>query len=263
MKFQFKPCKMEDINLLMQEYINTLSSPFDSFLDDHIVASEFYLITDTIDSIGYCAIYEGKLLTQFYISFKYLKYGQDIFKSILKEFTIESAFVTTSDELLLSLALDQSEIVKKQAYFFQDNKEVDTSVKLYKNGDFRIANKEDISEIKKVSGDFFDKLEEQVDNNQIFIFTEDNILLGAGIIEKGRVLKGFTSIGMYTNELYRRKGIGRTIIFNLKKWCYENNQIPICGCWYYNENSKMTLESVGFVTKTRLLSIEFTDDARE
>jgi len=62
---------------------------------------------------------------------------------------------------------------------------------------------------------------------------------------------------MFTNELYRRRGIGRTIIFNLRKWCYENNQTPICGCWYYNENSKMTLESVGFVTKTRLLNIDF------
>lgn len=86
---------------------------------------------------------------------------------------------------------------------------------------------------------------------------ENAILLGAGIIEKGRVLKGYTSVGMFTNEAYRQKGIGRTIITNLKNWCYDNDQIPICGCWYYNTNSKMTLESSGFVTKTRLLNIEF------
>jgi hypothetical protein len=248
---------MQEISGLMEEYVNTLSSPFDSFLDDHIVSSNFYLITDGSNSMGYCAIHKGKLITQFYIKLKYINYAQDIFKAMLKEFTTEAAFVPTCDELFLSLALDQDVIVKKQAYFFKENKEFDERDKLYKNGVFRIANRADIHKIEMVSGYFFDKLEERVEKNEIFVFTEEDVLLGIGIIEKGRVLKGFTSIGMFTNELYRQRGIGISIILYLKKWCCDNNQIPICGCWYYNTNSKRTLESAGFVTKTRLLNIEF------
>lgn len=62
---------------------------------------------------------------------------------------------------------------------------------------------------------------------------------------------------MFTSVVYRKKGIGKAIITKLKRLCYENGEIPICGCWYYNNNSKKTLESCGFVTKTRLLKIKF------
>lgn len=30
-----------------------------------------------------------------------------------------------------------------------------------------------------------------------------------------------------------------------------------CPVWYYNHNSKRTLESAGYISKTRLLRIEF------
>ncbi|WP_311316567.1 hypothetical protein [Peribacillus simplex] len=32
---------------------------------------------------------------------------------------------------------------------------------------------------------------------------------------------------MFTNEQYRKNGIGRTIIHHLKEWCYDNNLNPI------------------------------------
>lgn len=257
MKFKFKPCSMEDIYILMEEYIKTLSSPFDSFLEDHITVSKFYMMTEDSNEIGYFAVYEGELLTQFYIRFKYLCEAQASFACVLNEFGIKSAYVPTCDELFLSLVLDQHITIEKQAYFFQENKEFKPDAKLYENGIFKTASRDDIPEIKRVSKDFFEHLEEQVEKNEIFVFKEDDILLGAGIIERGRALKGYTSIGMFTNELYRQKGIGRSIILYLKKLCHENNEIPICGCWYYNTNSKKTLESAGFVTKTRLLNIKF------
>jgi len=248
---------MKEITYLIDEYIKTLSSPFDSFLEDHIVSSKFYTIKKDLCTIGYFAIHEDKMLTQFYLQHSYINLSQRIFDEVLQKFNLVNAFVPTCDELLLSLVMDKEVVVKKQAYFFQDGKVTVDSSKLYNSGTFRVALKKDIPEILRVTTDFFDKLEERVDRDEIFVFMEDDILLGTGIIEKGRVLKGYTSVGMFTNEEYRQKGIGRTIITNLKNWCYENNQIPICGCWYYNTKSKMTLESSGFVTKTRLFNIEF------
>lgn len=257
MNIKFKECTMKEITYLIDEYIKTLSSPFDSFLEDHIVSSKFYTINIDLCAIGYFAIHEDKLLTQFYLKHSYINLGEKIFDDVLQKFNLVNAFVPTCDELLLSLVMDKEVVIKKQAYFFQDGNKASDSSKLYNSGTFRVASKEDIPEILRVTTDFFDKLEERVERGEIFVFMEGDILLGTGIIEKGRVLKGYTSVGMFTNEKYRQKGIGRTIITNLKKWCYENNQIPICGCWYYNTKSKMTLQSSGFVTKTRLFNIEF------
>jgi GNAT superfamily N-acetyltransferase len=99
-------------------------------------------------------------------------------------------------------------------------------------------------------------LEERIDVGQIFVFIKENNILGVGIIERSILQEGYASVGMFTNEDFRMQGIGRTIIHYLKEWCYSNNLTPISGCWYYNINSKLTLESAGMVTKTRLLNFQ-------
>lgn len=258
MNFKFELTTIEKISELMAEYIKTLSSPFDSFLEDHIIASDFYKIVKGSVDIGYFSIFEKNLLTQFHIEFKYLKYAQEVFGGILDKFSIEEAYVCTADELFLSCICDiENKEIKNQAYFFQDNKENPELVKPYEGGVLRLAESEDIEIIKEISGDFFEDVPKQVEEKEIFIFTEGEEILGFGITEKGQVLQGYTSIGMFTSVAYRKKGIGKAIITKLKKLCYENGEIPICGCWYYNINSKKTLESCGFVTKTRLLKVKF------
>ncbi|MEG1255577.1 GNAT family N-acetyltransferase [Clostridium sp.] len=264
MNIEFKSCTINEISEFMERYTKTLSSPFDSYLDDHIISSEFYrIIKDTV-GIGYFAVYEGKMLTQFYIDFKYLRYAEKIFKTVLQRFKeINSIYVCTADELFLSCAFDmENKIISNQAYFFQDNKECKDEIGTYECGTLRLAKEHDIDIIKELSGDFFEDVDTQVIDGEIYVFEKykdkdkEKEVLGFGITEKGQVLKGYTSTGMFTCESYRRKGIGKTIITKLKELCYENGETPICGCWYYNTNSKLTLESCGFVSKTRLLNVE-------
>jgi GNAT superfamily N-acetyltransferase len=107
-----------------------------------------------------------------------------------------------------------------------------------------------------VSQDFFDRLDERIKAGEMFVFMNDHQLLGVGIIEISRLQCGYASVGMFVNEAFRNQGIGRTIINRLKEWCYQNQITPICGCWYYNTNSKLTLESAGMVSKTRLLNFQ-------
>jgi len=260
MNYTFKPTKLEDIAELVQEYVGTLSSPIESFLEDHILNSQVYIISSIrADDVGYFALYEKKLLTQFYLRPNFLKDGQQLFSEILSQSEAETAFIPTCDELFLSYALDQETTISKQAYFFQDNREIDQSHKVYGDGDFRLANLADVVDIRQVSGDFFDRLEENIASNQLFVLTEADVLLGMGVIERGRLLKGYSSIGMFTHEQFRQRGIGRSMILNLKQWCYEQGQIPIAGCNYYNINSKKTLESAGMITKTRLLKVHFVE----
>ncbi|MEG0612614.1 MAG: GNAT family N-acetyltransferase [Clostridium sp.] len=262
MNIEFKSCGINDIIKLRDSYVKTLSSPFDSYLDDHIISSEFYSVSrDKVGiGIGYFAIFEGKLLTQFYIESKYLRHAQNIFKTIVKSFKeIDSAYVCTADELFLSCVCDiENKNISNQAYFFQDNKECEDEVSFYEGGSLRLAKLQDVNIIKELSLDFFEDVDSQIKDGELYVFEKDDNgeVLGFGITEKGQILKGYTSIGMFTTEGYRQKGIGKTIITKLKQLCYENGEIPICGCWYYNTNSKLTLESCGFISKTRLLKVE-------
>ena len=254
MSILFKESNTSELNTLILQYVNSLSSPIDSFLEDHILDSVFYKIMINNCIEGYFAVHNNQLLTQFYLNLPYYKDSQDIFRNVIKEHSVQSIFVPTCDELFLSLVLDQEYPISNQAYFFSDTKEDFPTEKLYMEGEFNLATISDNEKIIDISQDFFNNLDERIAKGEIFTFFKDNILLGVGIVEKSKLLSGYASVGMFTNENYRKLGIGRTIIYNLKKWCYDNQLIPICGCWYYNTLSKQTIESANMVTKTRLLN---------
>jgi len=254
----FELSNYNDINKFLKDYLKTLSSPFDSYLEDHIIKSKFYRIVMNSKYIGYFAIYDNELLTLFYIKCKYIKYAQEYFNAILEKFNPKSAYVFTGDELYLSCICDiENKEVKNQAYFFQDHKGSPEKIRYYNSGNLRKAEFEDTDKVKEFSGNFFKDIDEKIKNEELYIFEEDTNILGFGIQEKGKILKGYTSIGVFTREEYRQKGIGRTIIARLKQLCYSQGETPICGCLYSNINIKRTLESSGFVAKTRLLEIEF------
>ena len=259
MSYTFKPTNLAEIPELVQEYVETLSSPIESFLEYHILNSQVYVISSmSAGDVGYFALYEKKLLTQFYLRPNVIKDGQQLFSAVLSHSEAETAFIPTCDELFLSHALDQETSISKQAYFFRDDRKIED--KTYRDSDFRLATQADIDDIRRISGDYFEPLEASVRKSELFVLRDANVLLGVGMIEPGRLLKGYSSVGIFTNEQFRQRGIGRNIIIRLKQLCYEHGQIPVAGCNYYNINSKKTLESAGMITQTRLLKVHFLAD---
>jgi GNAT superfamily N-acetyltransferase len=247
--------ELEDIKELFEAYVASLSDVYDDFLETHILDSFFYKIEYNEIVIGYFAIHNGNLLTQFYIEKDYLHLGQGCFKSILEQYKMAHAFVPTCDELLLSLSMDFHKKIELQAYFFVDtNREVEPPK--YSKSMLRLANLSDVENIKRLSGDFFSELYQNVSDRKIYILEEDEIY-GFGIIENNRIHKECRGIGMFTVEAHRQKGVGRSIILHLKDLCKTLEYQPLPGCWYHNYNSKRTLESCGFASKTRLLKVEF------
>ncbi|KRE32774.1 GCN5 family acetyltransferase [Paenibacillus sp. Soil724D2] len=253
-----KECLINEIQFLIEEYIHSLSSPFDSFLEEHILASTFYMIQEGSNVVGYYAIHNNELLTQFYISRPYQMYAQKMFSQVLESNTVNSLFVPTCDELFVSLAIDKDFTINKQAYFFQDNHADIIESNVSGDESFRLANLEDLQQIQQICGDFLDQYERRIASGELFTYYRGAVLLGIGVVEKSKMFKGLASIGMFTNEAYRKQGIGKVIILQLRKWCDKQGIKPVSGCWYYNEASKRTLESAGMVTKTRLLKIKVT-----
>lgn len=251
-----KECLINEIQYLIDEYIQDLSSPIDSFLEEHILTSTFYKLQEGSQIVGYYAIHNNELLTQFYISRPYQKYSQRMFNQVLESNSVKSLFVPTCDELYVSLALDMNFTINKQAYFFQDNQVGIVESNLPNDESFRAANLVDLQQIQHICGDFLDYYERRIAAGELFTYYRGSVLLGIGVVEKSKMIQGIASIGMFTNEAYRKQGIGRVIIIQLRKWCDEQGIKPVSGCWYYNEASKRTLESAGMVTKTRLLKMD-------
>lgn len=256
MEIKILKAELTILKPLIDDYLSQLSSPVDSFLEDHILASNHSLIVVNGENAGYCAVHKSSLLTQFYLRNECKQHGQAVFQRLKKLESVQAAFVPTADEFFLAHALDEYKQLDKQAYFFQTPKDqarlaVDPSLAV------RLAQPSDTALIKEYAGDFFDGLESSIQKEQIYVMTKDQICVGFGVLVKSELQPTWASIGMYTRSEFRNQGIGRNMIRYLINECRRQQRQAIAGCWYYNHLSKKTLESAGMYTQTRLLKVSY------
>lgn len=259
MNISFSPCTVDEIRPFWPEYIQSLSSPIDSFMEDHILGSEHCLIMADGRSIGYFAVHKQETITQFFLLKPYRRYAQEIFAQIKRVQFVRLAFVPTADEFFLTHAIDTYRTIDMQAYFFQDSEQPvrprDQELSV------RLAVETELEDVKLHSGNFFagegEELRDKILQHTIYFAERGSEIVGFGVVERGQVLTGYASIGMYTKPHLRRTGVGRSILLALKEEVRKEGLTPIAGCWYYNHNSKKTLESAGMFTATRLLKVSY------
>ncbi|MEM7802263.1 MAG: GNAT family N-acetyltransferase [Chloroflexota bacterium] len=251
----FNPVVRSQIDPYLQLYLKTTSSPFESFLEGFILGSAFSEIFVQGTSVGYFAVHNHSLLTQFYVRPQFRRLSQQIFKAVVDRPEIETLFVYTGDEFFLSYAIESKIPFEMQAYFFQALPDF-AMVEADPQFSLREARLEDIPFVTGHSGDFFDLIDERINRNEIFIGSRDGEIVSFGIIETSQLYEKTASIGMFVLETERQKGYGTQTILALKRRCLDNGVRPIAGCWYYNHNSKKTLEKTGMFTQTRLLKFK-------
>jgi predicted acetyltransferase len=256
MELHFSRVALSDIQVMVQQHLVAIPSAVDSFYEDHILESAHYRILVGKEMAGFASIHEESMITQFSLASPYKHYGQAIYQRLRKMEEVRAAFVPTCDEFFLSHALDDYRELAKQAYFFAvgDNAVDQNVMNTYS---LRQAGQGDVSFIRENSGDFFDKLEEDVKAGEIFMTLKGDDCVGFGVIVKSKFYDDVASIGMYTIERFRRAGIGAATIKLLIQKCRKSNLRAVAGCWYYNHLSKKTLERAGMYTQTRLLKIEY------
>lgn len=247
-----KPIQIESAATLTAA-LQKLTSPIDSFLEDHILASQFYAITIDHAVVGHTAVHAGNLLTQFYLEPAVRRHAQATFRAVLAELGVTRAFVPTCDEFFLSHALDNHTKLEKQAYFFVEAESESTATD--SAIDYRRAELVDIPEIEPINIDFLDKLEQRIPAGEVYVGHAGNDLVALGVIERGRLLRDCASIGMLTAQDQRMRGIGECTIRHMRGVAHGLGLRPIAGCWYLNHASKRTLEAAGMATATRLLNI--------
>src|SRR5215208_7307712 len=118
METHFAPVAFAEIREVTRQHLRMLPSTIDSFLEDHILASNHYRIVVAGETAGFASIHEERLITQFALAEPYRRCGQELFRELRQLEQVRSAFVPTCDELFLAHALDDYRQLAKQAYFF-------------------------------------------------------------------------------------------------------------------------------------------------
>jgi hypothetical protein len=226
--------------------------PIDSYYEDHIIESRHFEILLDNQKCGYCSVFEDTLLTQFSILDKFKDKAQGIFHEVLMQREIKEAYLSTSDKLLLILALDMQKEVEVQDYIFQPGGEIECRRDFF----LRKAVENDIPGIKKTDEGFFKNLEKNVASEELFIGLNGNTIVSYGIIEKSKMFDDLASIGMFVLKNERGNGYGALTIINLIKHCDSSNIRPVAGCFVKNEYSVNALKKAGMISMNRLLKVK-------
>ena len=252
-----KKCDFEDIKSLAADYYINNKIIVDSFWENYVRDSNHYKIMYENEIIGYFSINSGTILVLFNVLEKYRNISQELFAIVKKFESVKEALIPTGDEFFISHAVDNYVKIEKQAYF---------SVYTDKNPNKIIAIELKLADIEKdmetlnLCHDFLKSEIENLHNlidEEIYIVKHENNVIGFGIIEYQKIVDIYASMGMIVREEYRQKGYGANILNGLKNIVKSKGKIPVSGCWYYNHNSRKTMESAGAYSKTRLLRFYF------
>ena len=262
--FEIKKSTHIEINGVLETHLNSLAFPMDSYLEDMLTASEIFSIVKDNTIIGYAAK-QGDHLCFFHIVVKESKSAPAIFEEFYKCYKIRYVQVITQDALLVALITEWEYKKTKGACFFIDGERLEKPHVKIEGTLFRKALITDLKLIEEKTEGFFNTdnpektLAKSIENGSIFVFLNDNELLGCGVTEKGVYFKECVSIGMVAVREKRRMGVGQIILWHLKEWAYENGLKPIAGCWYYNLLSRKTLEKAGMITTSRGFTAELIE----
>lgn len=260
MNYEIRKTTMGKVMVLFEDYRKTLRGVVDDFWEEHITKAGFYEIIVSNKGIGYFAIYNQDKITQFYIENEFVNLSQQIFKEILARYNIKTAYVSTGDQLFLSLCLDFHSKIDLQAYFFDGSVLCEVRPPEFNRACLFSIQSNELEVVKAKTGDFFDSVSgSDIDSGVVKLYQlcVNDEVLGYGIIVPNRLVTQFWACGMITLENKRQNGVGRSIQIHLGDICRENGFVPISGCWYHNHLSKKTIESAGRYSKTRLLNVVF------
>ena len=257
---KFVCCEWEEIRPYVAEYIAANRITVESYWEGHVLESSHYKMVCQNNLAGYFSIHKSSTIWLFNVFPLYANKAQELFGRVKQYENVTSAMVATGDEFLMSHCLDNFVRIEKQAYFsIYTDKEIPANRR--KEISLKLAVLDKDIDILKMSGDFLDSIIKEIKDGathiEIYIVYDGEEVIGFGVIDYGRIVKDITSTGMYVCEEYRTQGYGSNILRELAQISRAKGYRAFSGCWYYNHNSKKTMESAGAYTKTRLIRFYF------
>jgi GNAT superfamily N-acetyltransferase len=244
-----------DNQAYLDDYVVGIAIPYDDFLEEHIFQSTIYSIRYDGEHIGFCGVGEQRV-NIFFIKHDWFRVANKVFADLKTRFTIHEAFVPTTDLGFLSVALEQFSSIEIQALHFTETDAIVRAPEFHRER-LRLAVEADLAAVEQLAGDFLDRYAERISRQQIYLLEEDREPIGLGVLVENHLMPNCIGTGMFTREDQRGRGIGRSIIIHLRAIAHELGKTPVPGCWYHNTNSRRTLESAGYISKSKLLRFKF------
>ncbi len=258
-KITFVPTHHKHCTTHIQDYLKRLTAPFDTYLETFIFRSDFYNITLDDLSIGYYAVCDSWVLTQFHVVDEQLPKAADILTRIIQKHGLDYALVPTGDTPLLDWSKENYARSEVRTLSYTES-DADVPPPEYPREMLSLVKPEDWERVHRATDNLFDVYGKQLDDDmlyEIYEFKDGDEVLGYGLREEVRLFPGYQEIGVFTMPNHRQYGVGRSILLHLKDICHEAGKKVLTGCWFYNRKAKSALNSAGFEQVSQIKRVYF------
>lgn len=253
----FKACGLDELKGWISHYYRDRRIVVDSFWETHMRSGTFHAMRLGGETVGCVGIHASTLMTLFMLEDSHRHLARGLFQRARHLEQVKEAFVPTGDELFLGLVLDINARIEKQAIFSVYRRESEGGAS---GIELELAVPDRDASLLALSGGFLDEEAANIAKGvpeEIHIARKDGEVVGFGVVEYGSVLTWMASIGMYVREEHRRGGIGTAILGALSRRLKAQGLTVVSGCWYYNHNSRKTIQKAGGNADSRLLRAFF------
>jgi RimJ/RimL family protein N-acetyltransferase len=255
-----------EIDELRNEYLKSLPEFQELYLELMFNDALFYEIIDNNELIGHAIKTPQNVLIEFYIKERFIPKSSVYFNLTINELLIKNVYCKSFDYLLLNCCLIESYPYSLVGSLFRDFHEPTTrkqntlSIRRATEPDIPLIlnQKDDLIELYETT----DQLSTFIKNKNIFLFFDQDNLLGCGTIIRTHKNWNYHDIGVWVKSEFRKQGFASLIILYLIDFCVNNNWIPTCGCAIENVASHRTLERSGFISKHKLINFEVLDSSQ-
>jgi RimJ/RimL family protein N-acetyltransferase len=100
-------------------------------------------------------------------------------------------------------------------------------------------------------------LEARIRREELFGLYTGPDLVATGECTPSLLQPPYADLGLVVARAWRGRGLGRTVLLQLKQHCYAAGWEPICSCAADNLASKKAIENAGFVSEHRVVKVLF------
>ncbi len=252
------------IQQMRNNYLHTLVAPMDGMWENAIIAhATYWEIQERGQYVGYFCIDSNNYLLRFHLLENYQVRAQEIFRWIVSTYRIQYAIASTIEPLYFSLCLDIQKSITLHNYLFRDHKRIELSSCL-NHGIVRKAEKAELDDISRFyhantegSGEWIEAfLHERLYREDLFVLYDQQTLLATGECIPSQKQIPYADLGVVVAQAHRGRGLGTSILLQLKQHCYKAGWKPICSCSADNHASKKAIEKAGFISEHRMVKIQ-------
>lgn len=256
MKPTFEKTDLESIAHLRHQYLDELPYSQEYFLEEKVARGEPSFIYIDKSRAGYYIEGEEEVLLEFFLNSHFRTAAEEIFLSVLEHSRVKHVYCKSFDSLLLKCCLRAKLSCEPGGILFRDYSPTFATMGGARDMHVRPATMEDLDILLPYEdlAEDRDELERMIQGNNLNLFFLDEELIGCGYIFHIVENKNFYDIGMWVHPEKRGRGHARAIVNFQKRYCLENDLVPVCGCAANNVASKKVLESCGFISRHDLVT---------